>query len=87
MVGEFSPTHWLIVILVFVLLFGSKKLPEMARSLGRSARILKSEVNGLHDKDEDETKGEGGQPPALSMAVPASDDRDRDREQPSDITR
>jgi len=67
MVGEFSPTHWLIVILVFVLLFGSKKLPEMARSLGRSARILKSEVNGLHDAhdtDEIEAKDEDGRHPS-----------------------
>ncbi|WP_084010856.1 Sec-independent protein translocase subunit TatA [Pseudofrankia sp. DC12] len=49
--GEFGPWHLLIVAVVFVLLFGAKKLPEAARSIGRSMRIFKSEVRGLHDDD------------------------------------
>lgn len=49
--GALSPTHWLIVLAVFVLLFGAKKLPEMARSVGRSSRILKSEMRVLRDDD------------------------------------
>jgi sec-independent protein translocase protein TatA len=49
--GALSPGHWLIVLLVLVVLFGAKKLPEAARGLGRSARILKSEVSGLHDDE------------------------------------
>jgi sec-independent protein translocase protein TatA len=44
--GELSPTHWLIVIVVALVLFGGKKLPEVARGLGRSARILKAELSG-----------------------------------------
>ncbi len=47
--GEFSPWHILIVAMVFVVLFGSHKLPDTARSLGRSLRIFKSELRGLHD--------------------------------------
>jgi sec-independent protein translocase protein TatA len=39
------------LIAVVVVLFGAKKLPEAARGLGRSARILKSEVSSLHDDD------------------------------------
>jgi sec-independent protein translocase protein TatA len=50
--GELAPWHWLIVAAVFILLFGSSKLPGAARSLGRSLRILKSEVSGLHTDDE-----------------------------------
>ncbi|MDT7631343.1 MAG: sec-independent protein translocase protein TatA, partial [Pseudonocardiales bacterium] len=42
--GAMSPTHWLVLVVVVVILFGAKKLPEAARGLGRSARILKSEV-------------------------------------------
>ncbi|GAA1881659.1 hypothetical protein GCM10009836_73650 [Pseudonocardia ailaonensis] len=42
--GELSGWHWLIVIGVFVLLFGARKLPDAARSLGRSTRILKAEL-------------------------------------------
>jgi sec-independent protein translocase protein TatA len=50
-IGEFGPWHLLIVAVVFVLLFGAKKLPEAARSVGRSMRIFKSEVRGLQDDD------------------------------------
>jgi sec-independent protein translocase protein TatA len=42
----------LIIALVILVLFGSKKLPDAARSLGRSMRILKTEVKGMHDEDE-----------------------------------
>jgi sec-independent protein translocase protein TatA len=42
--GELSPWHWAVVILVAALLFGSKRLPDAARSIGRSARILKAEL-------------------------------------------
>ena len=41
----------LIIALVILVLFGSKKLPDAARSLGRSMRILKTEVKGLHDDE------------------------------------
>ncbi|ANH90725.1 MULTISPECIES: Sec-independent protein translocase subunit TatA [Streptomyces] len=46
-----EPWHLVLLILVIVLVFGSKKLPDMARSLGKSARILKSEAKAM--------KGEG----------------------------
>lgn len=48
--GAMQPSHWLILIVVAAILFGgAKRLPEAARSLGKSARILKAEVGGLHD--------------------------------------
>ena len=40
-----------LIVLAIVLLFGAKKLPELARSIGRSARIFKSEVNEMHSED------------------------------------
>ncbi|WP_123025779.1 Sec-independent protein translocase subunit TatA [Mycolicibacterium stellerae] len=45
--GGLQPWHWIIVIAVFVLLFGAKKLPDAARSLGQSMRIFKSEVKEM----------------------------------------
>ena len=39
------------ILAVLVLLFGSKKLPDAARSLGRSMRIFKSETKGLRSDD------------------------------------
>ena len=42
----------LIILLVVVLIFGSAKLPQLARSLGKSARILKAETKGLRGDDD-----------------------------------
>jgi sec-independent protein translocase protein TatA len=47
--GEFGPWHLLIVAGVFVLLFGAKRLPDAARSLGKSARIMKTELRSIHE--------------------------------------
>ncbi|MFE2428522.1 Sec-independent protein translocase subunit TatA [Streptomyces sp. NPDC059373] len=46
-----EPWHLLVVVLVVILLFGSKKLPEAARGLGKSLRILKSETRAMKDDD------------------------------------
>jgi sec-independent protein translocase protein TatA len=40
-------------VVVLVLLFGAKRLPDAARSLGRSLRIIKAETKGLVDDDKD----------------------------------
>jgi sec-independent protein translocase protein TatA len=54
MIGDLFDSPWkiLIIALVILVLFGSKKLPDAARSLGKSMRILKTEVNQLHDDEE-----------------------------------
>ena len=64
--GEFSPWHLLILAGVFVLLFGARRLPDGARALGRSLRIFKTEVKGLHD---DETAAASA-PPAAPASLP-----------------
>ena len=47
----------LLILLVVLLLFGAKRLPDLSRSVGRSLRILKSETKALHsDDDDDEPK-------------------------------
>ncbi len=48
-----GPTEIILVILVVVLLFGAKKLPELARGSGRALRIFKAETKGLIDDDDD----------------------------------
>src|ERR1700733_8825627 len=47
-----SPWKLLIVAALIIVLFGSRKLPDAARSLGKSMRILKTEVQGLHEDNE-----------------------------------
>ncbi|MFG2873734.1 Sec-independent protein translocase subunit TatA [Streptomyces sp. NPDC048337] len=46
-----QPWHLLILLVVCLLVFGSRKLPDMARSLGKSMRILKSEARALRAED------------------------------------
>lgn len=48
-----SPWKVLVVAIVLIVLFGSKKLPDAARSLGKSMRILKTEVSDLHHDEAD----------------------------------
>ncbi len=61
--GAMSPWHWAIVILVFLLLFGAKRLPDAARGLGRSLRIFKSEMSQMSD--------DGAKPAAGTGTLPA----------------
>jgi len=54
MIGDLFDSPWKIAIIavLIIVLFGAKKLPHAARSLGQSMRILKREVQGLHEDDE-----------------------------------
>ncbi|GAA0514345.1 hypothetical protein GCM10011581_36480 [Saccharopolyspora subtropica] len=82
------PGGWelVVIVLVLVLLFGATKLPQMARSLGQSARVFKAEARGLKADEEAAKKaqaereqkpelsaGEASPPPAASPA----DDKQR----------
>ena len=53
-----EPSHILILLLVLVLLFGAKRLPDSARSLAKSLRIFKSEMKEINS-DEKKKDGEG----------------------------
>jgi sec-independent protein translocase protein TatA len=57
--GGLQPWHWVIVIAVFVLLFGAKKLPDAARSLGKSMRIFKSEIKEMQSDSKPEPEAQG----------------------------
>ena len=48
-------SEWLIIILIVALLFGAKRMPDAARSLGRSLRIFKAETKGLTGGDAPES--------------------------------
>jgi sec-independent protein translocase protein TatA len=49
--GAVRPWHIIVLVVVLILLFGAKRLPDAARSLGRSMRIIKAETRGLADDD------------------------------------
>jgi sec-independent protein translocase protein TatA len=50
MFANFGPGHWAVLAVAMIVLFGAKKLPDAARSLGTSLRIFKSEVHELHNE-------------------------------------
>ena len=54
MIGDLFDSPWKIAIIavLIIVLFGARKLPDAARSLGKSMRILKTEMQSMHDDDE-----------------------------------
>ena len=59
--GALKPWHLIILVLAFVILFGFKRLPDAARSIGRSMRIFKSEVDEMKAESQS-TKGDATSP-------------------------
>ena len=56
LIAGLGPTELIIIVGILVLLFGAKKLPELARGSGRALRIFKAETKGLlEDEDKDAT--------------------------------
>lgn len=52
MFRQIGPTEVLIILGVVLLLFGGKKLPELARGSGKALRIFKTEIKALDDDDD-----------------------------------
>lgn len=50
-----NPVVWITVIIILVVVFGASKLPEIARNVGKSAKVLKEELNDLTE----DTKADG----------------------------
>ena len=73
MIGDLFDSPWkiLIVAAVLIVLFGSKKLPYAARSLGQSMRILKREVQGLNEEDEPGASAAAQAPASTAAGFPA----------------
>ncbi|MFV0493981.1 Sec-independent protein translocase subunit TatA [Mycobacterium sp.] len=64
--GGLQPWHWLILAIVVIVLFGSKRLPDAARSLGKSLRIFKSEVREMQSENRPDTPPQPPAPPAVA---------------------
>ena len=75
MIGDLFDSPWKIAIIaiLIIVLFGARKLPEAARSLGKSMRILKTEVQGLHE-DEADTRTATVQSAPAQLQAPAAPD-------------
>ena len=77
----FAPWHIILLVVVLVVLFGARRLPGAAKSLGESMHIFKRSVQGLNPDDQDSAANPMGQnsmaqpfaatlPPAAPVAAP-----------------
>jgi len=67
--GLFEGWHIVVLLLLIVVLFGYKRLPDVTRSLGREMRIFKSEVESLRDDDDKKDKPKPASPPISGRIV------------------
>lgn len=90
MFGRLGAPEIILILVVIVLLFGAKKLPDMARSLGKSARILKSEAKAMKEESNASAQApaSGEQPPAQRtiQAAPGDVTSARPVNEPTDTT-
>ncbi|WP_069814188.1 Sec-independent protein translocase subunit TatA [Streptomyces sp. TP-A0874] len=94
MFGRLGAPEIILILVVLFLLFGAKKLPDMARSLGKSARILKSEAkqmkaeaNKTDAAPSDPPNDHSGQEaPRTIQAAPGDVSSSRPVSEPSDRT-
>lgn len=79
--GALKPWHIIVLVLLVLLLFGAGKLPSLARNVGKSMRIFKSEVEELRGDDkvvaEDDDLDDRRRPAARDRY---DDERPRERE-------
>ncbi len=72
-IGDLFDSPWkvLIIAALLIVFFGARKLPDAARSLGKSMRILKKEVSGLHNDDDEPASGTTVQAAPAQLQAPA----------------
>ncbi|MFD5588043.1 Sec-independent protein translocase subunit TatA [Streptomyces sp. NPDC058733] len=92
MFGRLGAPEIILILVVIILLFGAKKLPDMARSLGKSARILKSEAKAMKEEGSGgsaQTPPSDEQPPAQRtiQAAPGDVTSARPVNEPTDTTK
>ena len=67
-----KPAFWLVLVVLLVLLFGAKRLPDLSRSVGRSLRIFKAETEGLRNDERPSNPPAAPLPPAVPADAPAT---------------
>ena len=70
MLSNLTGWHFLVILVVVLLLFGAPKLPGLARSLGQSLKILKSEIKP--DQPSSSSDATGTNPPAEGPVEPTA---------------
>jgi sec-independent protein translocase protein TatA len=73
----------LLLLLVILLVFGPKRLPEMGRSLGRGMREFKDSITGDKGRDEERTRELSAPPPVEEHPVGVAQQRAEERDTPA----
>jgi sec-independent protein translocase protein TatA len=73
MFSNLRGSEWIILLLIVILLFGARRLPDAARGLGRSLRIFKAETKGLTESADGEQKAVENQDTAPTDQQPHSE--------------
>lgn len=93
--GKIGAPEIILILVVVILLFGAKKLPDMARSLGKSARILKSEAKAMKKEGSESATAPSDPPnkdeaqqaaPRTIQAAPGDVSSSRPVNEPTDTT-
>jgi sec-independent protein translocase protein TatA len=78
MPGWIGPWELAILLIVVLLVFGPKRLPEMGRSLGKGLREFKASISGKDDEDEETPPSAELPPPREEEPVSATSSSERD---------
>ena len=74
-----GPTEWVVILLIALLLFGAKRLPELARGLGKSIREFKRATSEVEQDIREAMKEEEAKKPEAKSADTASSDSAKDQ--------
>ena len=78
MSGLTQPWHIVLILLIALLLFGGKRLPEIGRSLGSGMREFKDSLMGNHSDEPQQVPPQQLPPPETTGVPPASSERERE---------
>lgn len=78
MPGMTSWWHWVVLLVVVLLLFGANRLPGLAKGVGQSLKIFKSEISDLRDDKKPTDATATGAPQATQQSTPAPASKDDD---------
>ena len=82
--SNFKGWEIFIILVLLLVLFGAKRLPDAARGLGRSLRIFKAETKGLRDDDEPDRSSASPSAPPAPRELPSADQSRPVTQQPAE---
>ncbi|MDR1428136.1 MAG: twin-arginine translocase TatA/TatE family subunit [Bifidobacteriaceae bacterium] len=73
---RFNAWHVAVLVVLLIVLFGARKLPEIAKSIGQSFKVFKKEVSELHDDEPSPSSPSPASPPSGPASPPPAGAKD-----------